>query len=306
MARKHIRTALPLISRIWQQRAAAGAMSLQTADLYTSVSERAEHYARLHGVLCFDDFTQTLAAAFIDAPGCDRRQRLSPIPANGTRRQRRSGLEALFTEARALGFTRAAPLVDLPAIPRSPRKQGTRLSDTDIQLLRFHAERGMPATRHAALLALLLCGQHSGEIAKATTDDLDLARARVWTPGATRTRPRHCPLDTWAVQVLRLRAEHLLRTAASGAPQKLVTTAASAYRAQASVCSGFGDIARLSGLATAQRRIEPKDITRYVARRIFNDTGQLSAVTRRLGLSSLESTAAMAGLNWPPTDGDAA
>ncbi|WP_371579499.1 hypothetical protein [Streptomyces sp. NBC_01314] len=306
MAKIRIRTVLPLITRVWLDRAVAGHMSLETVDLYTQICERAERYARVHGVLCFDDFTHALALSFIEAPGNDRHQGLLLNPAAGTQRQRRAGLQALFTEARALGFTTAAPLVDLPPISRSPRKKGVRLEEGDIQQLRFQAERGMPATRHAALLALLLAGWHTAEIAKATTDDLDLTGASAWTGGATRTYGRHCPLDEWAVIVLRLRCHHLLRSAAPGTAQQLVTGASSAYRAQASVCSGFGDIARRSGLATARRRVEPKDITRYVARTILEETGQLSEVARRLGLSSLDSAASLASLEWLPEETETA
>ncbi|MFI6022332.1 hypothetical protein ACIBCP_32420 [Streptomyces sp. NPDC051287] len=308
MAKIRIRTALPHITRIWQDRALSGHMSLETADLYTQICERAERYAQIHGVLCFDDFTHTLVQAFIEAPGNDRHQGLILNPAAGTQRQRRAGLQALFTEARALGYTTAAPLVDLPPIPRSPRKQGVRLDDDDIQQLRFHGERGMPATRHAALLALLLAGLTTAEIAKATTADLDLdvTHSTVWTFGATRTHRRHCPLDEWAARVLLLRCHHLLRTAPPGTTQPLVTGATSAYRAQASVCTGFGDIARRSGLATAQCRVEPRDITRYVARRILEETGQLSEVARRLGLSSLDSAAALASLDWQSDETDTA
>ncbi|MEH0525891.1 hypothetical protein QBA75_00620 [Streptomyces stelliscabiei] len=302
MARTKIKNALLSVARVWRQRAADGELSLETVILYTQVVERLLRFAEAQGVTYLDDVSAQLAAYFIDAPGHDRHQGIILNPAAGTRRQRRSALEALFTEARALGLTRAAPLVDLPPIPRSPRKQGTELTDPDMQLLRFHAERGMPATRHAALLALLLGGLHTAEIASATTDDLDLTEAEVWTNGATRTRGRSCHLDEWGVQVLWLRRTHLLRGAESGPPPRLVTAASSAYRSQASVCSGFGDIARRSGLATRERRVEPKDVTRYVARKIFSDTGQLSEVARRLGLSSLDAAAALAGHRWNPGD----
>jgi integrase len=192
-------------------------------------------------VTCLNDITEDLVSYFIEAPGHDRHRGVILTPAGGTRRQRRSALEALFTEARALGLTKAAPLVDLPPIPRSPRKPGTELTDADMQLLRFHAERGMPATRHAALLALLLAGLHTAEIAAATTDDLDLTAAEVRTNGATRTRGRCCRLDEWSVQVLRLRRTHLMRNTETGPPPRLITAASSAYRSQASVCTGFGD-----------------------------------------------------------------
>ncbi|WP_046500610.1 hypothetical protein [Streptomyces odonnellii] len=302
MARVKIKNALLSVARVWRQRAASGELSLETVVLYTQITERLLRFAEAQGVTYLDDVSPQLASYFIEAPGHDRHQGIILNPAAGTRRQRRSALESLFKEARALRITKAAPLVDLPPIPRDPRKQGTELTDTDVQLLRFHAERGMPATRHAALLALLLAGLHSAEIAATTTDDLDLTEAEVWTDGATRTPGRSCRLDEWGVRVLWLRRAHLLRGTKTGPPPRLVTAASSAYRSQASVCSGFGDIARLSGLATRERRIEPKDVTRYVARKVLYETGQLSEVARRLGLSSLDSAAALAAHRWNSED----
>ncbi|MFL1901155.1 hypothetical protein ACJWDR_18875 [Streptomyces tauricus] len=300
MARTKIKDALLAVARVWQRRAAAGELSFETVTLYTQIVERLLRFAAAQGVTRLDDITADLVEYFIHAPGHDRHQGIILNPASGTRRQRRSALESLFAEARALGLTTAAPLVDLPPIPRSPRKKGSELSDADVRLLRFHAERGMPDTRDAALLALLLAGLHSAEIAAATTDDLDLTAAEVWTNGATRTRGRCCPLDAWSVRVLWLRRTHLLGSTEGSPAPRLVTAATSAYRSQASVCSGFGGIARRSGLATRERRVEPKDVTRYVARKILYETGQLSEVARCLGLSSLDSAAALAGLQWKP------
>lgn len=302
MARITLKAALVRVARVWQQQAAAGQLSIETVALYIQITERLLRFAAAHGVLRLDDISGALAQGFIEAPGHDRHRGVIPVPAGSTRRQRRSALESLFTEARALGLTRKAPLVDLPPIPRDPRRQGTQLAHAEIELLKFHAERGMPATRHAALLALLLSGLHNAEIAAATTSDLDLSGPAVHTSGATYTCARTCPLDTWAVRVLDLRRTHLLRSTGPEEPHRLVTTASSARRSQASVCTGFGDIARRAGLTTARRRVEPKDATRYTARRILNETGQLSEVARRLGLSSLDSAAAWAGLRWHPGD----
>ncbi|MFD9506160.1 hypothetical protein [Streptomyces mirabilis] len=90
------------------------------------------------------------------------------------------------------------------------------------------------------------------------------------------------------------------------APYRLVASATSAPNVvQSSVGAGFGDIARRSGLSTRARKVEPRDITRYVARKILNETGQLSEVARHLGLSSLDVTASLADLQWH-TGGDAA
>ncbi|MFD1273020.1 hypothetical protein ACFQ51_18355 [Streptomyces kaempferi] len=155
----------------------------------------------------------------------------------------------------------------------------------------------MPTTRHAALLALFLAGFWSAEVGAASSADLDLTAGAVHTKGSTRTLARTCPLDEWGVYVLGLRATHLGRRGA--APYRLVASATSAPNVvQSSVGSGFGDIARRSGLSTRARKVEPRDITRYVARKILNETGQLSEVARHLGLSSLDVAAA-----WPICSG---
>ncbi|WP_129308542.1 hypothetical protein [Streptomyces sp. L2] len=296
-----IKEALLEVSRLWLHEAAAGRMSVETADLYMQVSERLHRYAVAHGISRMDDVSKDLAHAFIAAPGRDRRNNITLNPAGSTRRQRRSAIASFFAHARSLGMTKAAPLLDSPPIKRGPRSPGASLTARDIESLQFHAERGMPATRHAALLALLLAGLHSAETAAADTTDLDLAHARVSTAGATRTHPRTCRLTEWGVYVLGLRAARLDRSGCG--PHRLVTsTKSSRYGAQASVGAGFNDIARNAGLATPKRKVEPRDITRYVARQILHETGQLSEVARRLGLSSLDAAAGLAGLAWRNED----
>ncbi|MFG3335504.1 hypothetical protein ACGFZZ_26295 [Streptomyces tendae] len=297
MARATIKQTLLEVSRLWLHEAAAGRISIETVDLYIQVSERFHRYADAHAVSRMDDVSRHMAEAFIAAPGRDRRNNITLVPANSTRRQRRSALASLFAHARSLGMTKAAPLLDSPPITRDPRSPGAGLTTQDIENLQFHAERGMPATRHAALLALLLAGLNSAETAAATTADLHLPAATVRTAGGTRTHPRSCPLTEWGVYVLGLRAARLER--AGSGPHRLVTSAKSSrYGAQASVGAGFNDIARNAGLATRRRKVEPRDITRYLARRILHESGQLSEVARRLGLSSLDGAAGLAGLAW--------
>ncbi|MFD5969914.1 hypothetical protein ACFWGR_27485 [Streptomyces sp. NPDC060311] len=297
MARTTIRQALLEVSRQWLQQAADGDMAIETADLYIQISERFDVFADAHGIHRMDDVTGQLAERFIGAPGRDRRDNITLVPKNSTRRQRRSALASLFAHARALGMTQAAPLLDSPPIPRPPRSAGAELADTEIETLQFHSERGMPATRHAALLALLLSGLTSAETAQATTCDLDLTQATVTTEGSTYTRPRTCSLSPWAVFVLRLRADYLIEHR-PGQHHLVTSGSSSRYTAQASVGAGFNEIARRSGLATTARKVEPRDITRYVARQVLLETGQVSEVARRLGLSSLDSAAGLAGLAW--------
>ncbi|NEE25971.1 hypothetical protein G3M53_10930 [Streptomyces sp. SID7982] len=297
MARTTIHRALLEVSRQWLQQAADGDMAIETVDLYIQISERFDAFAAAHNIHRMDDVTGQLAEIFIGAPGRDRRDNITLVPTDSTRRQRRSALASLFVHARALGMTQAVPLLDSPPIPRSPRSTGAELTDAEIEDLQFHSERGMPVTRHAALLALLLSGLGSAETSQATPGDLDLTEATVTTEGSTYTTPRTCSLSPWSVRALRLRADYLAEHR-PGQSRLVTSDSSTRYTAQASVGAGFNDIARLSGLATAARRVEPRDITRYVARQVLLQTGQISEVARRLGLSSLDNAAELAGLAW--------
>lgn len=151
-------------------------MAIETADLYIQIGERFDRFADAHGIHRMDDVTGQLAEHFFGAPGRDRRNNIILVPENSTRRQRRSALASLFARARALGLTQAAPLLDSPPIPRLPRAIGAELTDAEIETFQFHSERGMPVTRHAALLALLLSGLSSAETSQATRGDLDFPR----------------------------------------------------------------------------------------------------------------------------------
>ncbi|MDD9376922.1 hypothetical protein M8Z33_09630 [Streptomyces sp. ZAF1911] len=297
MAKATVKDVLLQVCRVWKRLAQDGLMSINTVDEYIEVCERLLGYAYAHQITFIDEITPNLAQAFVNAPGRDRRGIIIETPAGSTQRQRRSAVISLFAHARALGLTKAAPLVDARPIRRSPRQPGADLQPQEIARLQFHSERGMPATRHSALLALLLAGLTSAETGAASTTDLDLTSGRVHTRGATHTLARTCTLDAWSIHVLTLRTTYLDRKRPG--PHRLVANAGSSPSVvQSSIGAGFSEIARRSGLSTTARKVEPRDVTRYVARQILNETGQLSEVARRLGLSSLDVAAGLADLQW--------
>ncbi|MFJ9706326.1 hypothetical protein [Streptomyces sp. NPDC101234] len=304
MRRVTLRSALQQVAREWQEKVARGTLSPQTADSYITNAERLLRFTRALGFERLDDVTDTVAQAFIDAPGHNRQGRLVTCPADSTRRVRRSSVDALFAEARRLGLTIRAPLLDCPPIPRSqPRPVGV-LTDADIDQLRFYAERGMPQTRHAAVLGLLLCGLHTGEIGLTGATDLDLANDRVWAVGARRITARYCPLDDpWNREVLRLRADYVQRQSGSDHSQTLTTNGtAPAYRLQASICTTFGEVVRASGIAPEGRSATPGDVSNWLAAKILTETGQIAEVALRLGLASLDRAAKLAGYEWRPAE----
>ncbi|MFE6739030.1 hypothetical protein [Streptomyces tubercidicus] len=308
MARTTLRAAFLRIIRVWDDAVRAGRMRPQTAESYIATGERLLRYTTALGVSRLDDVTDTVAQGFTDSPGRDRHGNITPVPADSTRRLRKSGVDALFTEARRLGLTAKAPLLDLPPIPRSARRPVGSLTDDDIDNLRFHAECGMPQTRHAAVLALLLSGLHTGEIGWTSTADIDHTHARVWAAGAARITARYCPLDDpWCQDVLDQRVRHLLKhSAPSGPPPALAITAdAPAHRRQSSVCTAFGEIVLHSGTKPDGRSARPRDVTGWLAAKIFAESGQIADVALLLGLSTLDGAARLAGYDWRPAQGEA-
>ncbi|MGW0207525.1 hypothetical protein ACWDZ8_17530 [Streptomyces sp. NPDC003233] len=73
-----LRAALRQAARQWQEKVARATLSAQTADSYITNSERLLRFTLALGVERLDDVTDTLAQAFIDAPGHDRQGRLAP------------------------------------------------------------------------------------------------------------------------------------------------------------------------------------------------------------------------------------
>ncbi|MGW9437229.1 hypothetical protein [Streptomyces sp. NPDC055607] len=307
MPRITLRSAFLRVVREWDTAVRNGLLSAQTAESYIKVGERLLRFTTALGVTRLDDITDAVAQTFVDAPGRDRQGRLITTPAGSTRRVRKSGVDALFAEARHLGLTTKAPLLDLPPIPRSAPRPAGALTDRDIEALRFHAERGMPQTRHAAVLGLLLSGLHTGEIGYTTVRDLDLPHARVWACGTTHTTARYCPLDDdWSIRVLRLRADCIVKRSNADSSGTLATIAGSpVYRRQASVCTAFGEIVRSGGIAAEGRSAAPRDVSSWLAAKTFEQTGQIADVALRFGLSSLDGAAQLAGYQWRPSTEEA-
>ncbi|MFJ3084718.1 hypothetical protein ACIPJG_33905 [Streptomyces halstedii] len=302
MTKVTLRHAVLRACRAWAEQVEIGTMRLQTAEGYIQGCERLVRYATALSLSRLDDITDAVAQAFIDAPGRNRHGHLTPTPADSTRRVRKSAVDALFATCRALGLTTKAPLIDLPPIPRSKRLPAGRLTDADIDKLRFHSERGMPQTRHAAVLGLLLSGQHTAEIGFTRTTDVDFEHNRVWSHGATRITARFCSFDTWTHEVLRLRADFIRAHTAPDEPHALATIAGSpAYRLQSSVCTAFGETVRSSGTAPGGRPARPRDVHSWAAAKTLAASGQIADVALRFGLSSLDGAARLAGYEWRPS-----
>jgi integrase len=297
-----IRAALHLISQHWLEQVDLRALTLQSAEKYIQIAERFARYCAAEGVTRLDEVTDEIGLAFVRAPGRNRHGVLVPVPADSTSRGRRSAVDAFFAQARRLGLTVRVPMIDLQAIPRSAPRPSGRLTDRDLDDLRFHAERGMPRTRYATVLALLIIGLHSGEIGSADTADLDVEHIRIWASGGARITARYCPLDdSWAREAIQARAEYLRGSRTRGHVHALATERkARPSQQQSSVCTAFAQIVRASSVIPGGHSATPRDVTCWLAAKVFAQSGQLADVALRLGCASLDRAATLAGYTWRP------
>ncbi|MEV8322221.1 hypothetical protein [Kitasatospora sp. NPDC056731] len=124
-------------------------------------------------------------------------------------------------------------------------------------------------TRHAVAAALALAGGHSGESGHTRIQDPDSARRQVWMHGSTKTDPRWCPLDDWALTVLTTRARFVaarqLRPAAVPAARLVVSNRhASDAALQARAYVALTELLQRTGLA-GESGVKPASITARTA-----------------------------------------
>ncbi|TKA01946.1 hypothetical protein [Actinacidiphila oryziradicis] len=124
----------------------------------------------------------------------------------------------------------------------------------------------------------------------------------MWIHGSTRTDARWCPLDLWALRILSARAAFVAKQQRNpeDVPEaRLAVSSAPApdEQLQARACVALSDLIRRIGLG-ADPQVKPSSLTAHAAVQIFDDTGRIEDVARRLGLRSLDRAADLVGYSW--------
>ncbi|MPZ68288.1 MAG: hypothetical protein GEU71_02020 [Actinobacteria bacterium] len=241
-----------------------------------------------HGIRSIADVAEEHAEGFIFAStGISGRGR--PTPA--TMHLRRSALRLYFRIARELGMSIGDPTLDLLLPARS--SLATRpLTDDEITLGRSFSLNTLNATRRPAAWALAEATARTSEIPHVRVQDVDAAASRVWVSGSTKVEPRWGQLSEWGLQqVLRrmegLRKDDLLVYEGNGSEQSR----------QASSCIAISQTLMDSGLDREQD-VRPGSVVAWAGNKIFEETGSIDAVARRLGVRSLDRAAGVIGWDW--------
>lgn len=289
--------AIAAVSAQWARLCENGEMSAQTFSKFSLLLARFQRYAGQHGVERLDDVTDVIVGDFVFAYANDRRGRIGQ-PALATAHLRRSVLRMMFRTARELGLTDTDPTWRL-VLPARTRADVRPLDEDEAAAIRRAAEFVERPSRHAAAAALALAGGHSGEIGHVAICDVDIAGRRAWMHGSTRTDPRWCPLDQWAMRVLTARIAHIGGHGAAShtAPLAVSKRSGSDEQIQARVCVALTDLLKAIGLGS-KPDVKPASLTAYAAAAEFTRTGRIEAAALRLGLRSLDRAAAVVQHHW--------
>ncbi len=274
---------------------ASSMLADQTRPRFVATADRLFRFCRLgHGLESLEEVTPEVARAFVAAPLEDR------DPSVATMHLRRAVVRFVFREARALGLADHDPCVDLSLPPRS-RLAARPLTDDEIVVCRSYSLTSLTNTRTPAAWALAEATARTAEIPHLRVRDLDLDHRRVWLHGSTRTLDRWAPLTHWGQVQLQRRASAL-----DGPDSPLVYTAnGSAQSGQAASCIAVTDTLVRAGLG-GEPDVRPVSVAAWAGRALLDETGQIDAVARLLGVRSLDRAARIVAWDWTDThDGDA-
>lgn len=239
-----------------------------------------------------DSVSPGLARAFIEAGAADGSK-----PTIAEQHFRRTALRIMFRVGRQIGSASGDPTLDLVLPPRSPIS--TRpLSDEEVVLCRSCAMWSLADTRRSAAWALAEATARTVEVAQIQVADVHLDNSRVWIRGGNVTAPRWGELNSWAHQQLAQRLEVLdhnpeARVAYAGRKAPDV--------GQVSACVAIDDVLTRAGLAR-DADVRPASVAAWAGARIYEETGRIDEVARRLGLRSLDRAARFIALDWNTAD----
>jgi integrase/recombinase XerC len=273
------------------------ALSEQSERRLLQVIFRFLRYVDAAGIVSLGDVAPEVVRDFVFA----RSGSSNSEPSIATSHLRRSAVRLLFRVLREASVVDHDPTIDVVLPPRSSLA-ARPLTDDEIALGRSFSFKSLNETRRPAAWALAEATARTSEISNVRARDLDFSRGQVWLAGGTKSEARWAALTDWGLEVLERRLEVI--GAAPDTPLVYAGAGTDESR-QASACAAIAETLRRAGLA-GEADVRPVSITAWAGQKIFEDSGQIEAVARALGIRSLDRTAALIGWDWaasPDSDG---
>lgn len=219
-------------------------------------------------------------------------------PAVATMHLRRATLRLLFRTARDLGLYEGDPTLDLALPPRSSLKVRP-LSDEEVALCRSFSLHSLNETRLPAAWALAEASARTSEIPHIKPSDIDVEKGRVRLHGSSKAEPRWGLLTTWGFGQIKKR----LQTVGDGDQPLIYTGRGNPEAKQAASCIAIADTLVRAGFAS-EPDVRPGSVVAWTGLRIFEQTGRIEEVARRLGIRSLDRAARFIDFDWKNPGGE--
>jgi integrase/recombinase XerC len=263
-----------------------GRYNKDTAALRLGTVDRFTRFLAVgHGITDPQALTGELVLDFVRAVSAGGKR-----PADGTVRLRLFAVRAMSQEAVRLGLMDADPTLGIEPPPRAPLL--TRpLTDAEIDRGRARAVASPSDMRHPIAWALSEATGRTSEIGLAGASDVDMDEARVWLPGTSEIDARWGYLTEWGLLQIGRRLRDV-----EGPDDSLIVWR-SEPRALRAACSQ----AVLETLRAADLRapdVRPRSIVAWAGHKALEDGMTLEQVARRLGMRSLDETAALLRYDW--------
>lgn len=218
-------------------------------------------------------------------------------PSVATMHLRRSALRLYFRTLRQLGAEIGDPTQDLVLSPRSCLAVRP-LTDDEIVVCRSSSLQTLTATRQPAAWAFAEATARTSEIHHILVSDLDLTNSRVWIHGSSKAEPRWGSLNDWGATQLARRVGSL-KNVLTDDPAVAYEGSGSEESRQVSSCIAVAETLRRAGIGK-EPDVRPGSVVAWAGRKVFEETGSIEEVARRLGMRSLDRAARFIGLSWKP------
>ena len=266
---------------------AKSGLSEQSFDRLVELMRRfADFVVHGHGARGLAEITQDLAVEFVFAPTIG-----GTAVSTSVMHWRRSAIRLLFRTARQLGLVEGDPTLDLALPPRSG-SQCRPLTDDEVAVCRAAALAS--ESRLSAAWALAEATARTSELPNLLVRDVDFTRGLVWLHDGSKTVERWGHLSEWGLTQLARRAHAL----GDDVDRPLVYSGdGSAVSRQASACMAISVTLARAGLGD-EPDVRPASVVAWAGRRLLEETGQIDLVAIRLGMRSLDRTAAFIRYDW--------
>jgi integrase len=272
-------------------------LSEQSIRRMVEVSERFVQFIEgMSGAVKAEDISGDRCERFVKAlvPG----QSGARQPAVATMHLRRATLRLLFRTARDLGVYQGDPTLDLVLPPRTSLKVRA-LTDEEVALCRSFSLNSLTETRLPAAWALAEATARTSEIPHVKVSDVDLQRGLVWLHGSSKAEPRCGQLTSWGLTQAMRRIESL-----EDKDRPLIYTGKGNPEAkQSASCIAIAETLTRAGLGR-EPDVRPGSVVAWAGVRIFEQTGRIEEVARKLGLRSIDRAARVIDFDWKTGDGE--